>query len=41
MFHQANMRQTDAPNTVVNGVSQKLSLLQMWVEVVAMEMTRL
>ncbi|KAJ9646456.1 hypothetical protein H2201_001415 [Coniosporium apollinis] len=41
MFHQANMRQTDMPNTVVNGVSAKLSLLQIWVEVIVQEMVRL
>jgi hypothetical protein len=41
MFHQANLRQTDVANTVVNGVSQKLSLIQIWVETVVVEMTRL
>ncbi|KAH0537520.1 hypothetical protein FGG08_005695 [Glutinoglossum americanum] len=41
MFHQANMRQTDVPNTTINGVSAKYSLLQMWVETVVQEMVRL
>lgn len=35
------MRQTDVPNTVVNGVSQKLSMLQTWVEQTVAEFTRL
>ncbi|KAH8593992.1 hypothetical protein B0O99DRAFT_184431 [Bisporella sp. PMI_857] len=41
MFHQANLRQTDVDNTVVNGVSGKYSLLQMWVETVALEVARI
>ncbi|KAJ9652490.1 hypothetical protein H2201_009218, partial [Coniosporium apollinis] len=41
MFHQANMRQIDMPNTEVNGVAAKLSLLQIWVEVIVQEMVRL
>ncbi|KAF2760099.1 hypothetical protein EJ05DRAFT_498070 [Pseudovirgaria hyperparasitica] len=41
MFHQANLRQTDVANSVVNGVSAKRSLLQIWVEVVLGEMTKL
>ncbi|OCL10265.1 hypothetical protein AOQ84DRAFT_430940 [Glonium stellatum] len=41
MFHQANLRQTDVDETVVNGVSQQLSLFQIWVEVVVAEMMRL
>jgi hypothetical protein len=41
MFHQANLRQTDASKTVVNGVSSQFSLLQMWVETVAVEMARI
>lgn len=41
MFHQANLRYTDVTNTVVNGASGKYSLLQMWVETVINEMTRL
>ncbi|KAK4981132.1 hypothetical protein LTR28_004545 [Elasticomyces elasticus] len=41
MFHQANLRQTDVAATTVNGVSKQYSLLQMWVETVVQEMTRL
>lgn len=41
MFHQANLRAADVPMTMVNGVSQQLSLIQMWVETVVNEMTRL
>ncbi len=41
MFHQANLRNADVEETVVNGVSAKYSLIQMWVEVVAQEMMRL
>jgi len=41
MFHQANLRYTDVTSTVVNGASGKYSLLQMWVETVLNEMTRL
>jgi hypothetical protein len=41
MFHQANLRNADVNSTVVNGVSQKLSLIQIWVETVVAEMTRL
>jgi len=41
MFHQANLRYTDVANTIVNGASGKYSLLQMWVETVTNEMTRL
>ncbi|KAH6665167.1 hypothetical protein B0J14DRAFT_236103 [Halenospora varia] len=41
MFHQANMRWESVSRTVVNGVSQQLSLLQMWVETVVAEITRL
>ncbi|KAF1812157.1 hypothetical protein P152DRAFT_397320 [Eremomyces bilateralis CBS 781.70] len=41
MFHQANLRQIDVPNTDVNGVSSKLSLIQIWVEVITQELTRL
>jgi len=41
MFHQANMRQTDVDTTVVNGVSGRYSLLQMWVETVTTELTRM
>ncbi|KAK2629472.1 hypothetical protein QTJ16_000292 [Diplocarpon rosae] len=41
MFHQANMRSADANETVVNGVSAKWSLLQMWTETVTQELARL
>lgn len=41
MFHQANLRSSDVEETNVNGVSKRWSLIQMWVEVVAQEMTRL
>jgi len=41
MFHQANLRYSDVTNTIVNGASQKYSLLQMWVETVLTEVTRL
>ncbi|KAH7354667.1 hypothetical protein BKA65DRAFT_496769 [Rhexocercosporidium sp. MPI-PUGE-AT-0058] len=41
MFHQANMRWADVPETAVNGVVGKYSLIQMWVEVVVQEMMRL
>jgi hypothetical protein len=41
MFHQANLRQTDVPSTTVNGVSSQFSLLQIWVETVVNEMSRL
>lgn len=41
MFHQANMRQVDVNLTTVNGEDQQLSLLQMWVENVVVELARL
>ncbi|KAH8662888.1 hypothetical protein BGZ60DRAFT_380626 [Tricladium varicosporioides] len=41
MFHQANLNYATANETVINGVSKKLSMLQAWVEVVAQEMVRL
>jgi hypothetical protein len=41
MFHQANLRQVDMPNTVINGVSAKLSIFQAWVETVVQEFVRL
>jgi hypothetical protein len=41
MFHQANLRQADVPEVPVNGVNRKLSLIQIWTEVVLQEMTRL
>ncbi|KAF2177700.1 hypothetical protein K469DRAFT_742439 [Zopfia rhizophila CBS 207.26] len=41
MFHQANMRVNDVPQTTVNGKKGQYSLLMTWVEVVATEMMRL
>jgi hypothetical protein len=41
MFHQANLNYATAGNTVINGVSQKLSMFQAWVETVIQEMIRL
>jgi hypothetical protein len=41
MFHQANIRSTDMEPIVVNGKSQELSLLQVWVETVVAEIMRL
>ncbi|CAG8982285.1 hypothetical protein HYALB_00004519 [Hymenoscyphus albidus] len=41
MFHQANMRQTDAPKTTINGTTDRYSLLQAWVGTVVAEYTRL
>jgi hypothetical protein len=41
MFHQANLNYADAPKTNINGVSTKLSMFQVWVEVVVQELVRL
>jgi hypothetical protein len=41
MFHQANLNYVTAGNTIINGVSQKLSMFEVWVEVVIQEMIRL
>ncbi|GAD97217.1 extracellular serine-rich protein [Paecilomyces variotii No. 5] len=41
MFHQANLRQSDAPQITINGVTAKLSLLQAWVETMIQEFVRL
>ncbi|KAF4633936.1 hypothetical protein G7Y89_g4169 [Cudoniella acicularis] len=41
MFHQANLNYATANETVINGVSKKLSLFQVWVETVTQEMVRL
>jgi hypothetical protein len=41
MFHQANLRNTDVDKVTINGVSSKLSLIQMWVETVVQEYVRL
>lgn len=40
MFHQANLRKHGVNNTIVNGVSGNFSLLQMWVETIVAEFTR-
>ena len=41
MFHQANMRQGDVNTITVGSQTGKLSLLQIWVETITQEMTRL
>ncbi|KAM7186129.1 non-anchored cell wall protein-1 [Naviculisporaceae sp. PSN 640] len=41
MFHQANMRTGDVDNITIGPKSGPLSLLQIWVETVLQEMTRL
>ncbi|CAD6500007.1 BgTH12-04112 [Blumeria graminis f. sp. triticale] len=41
MFHQANLDYGNAGLVSVNGVSQKLSLFQAWVETIIQEVTRL
>lgn len=41
MFHQANMAYTDAETHTVGSQTGKMSLLMLWVETVAQEMTRL
>jgi hypothetical protein len=41
MFHQANLNYVTAGNTIINGVSSKLSMFQVWVEVITQEMIRL
>ncbi|KAH8883162.1 hypothetical protein GQ53DRAFT_431806 [Thozetella sp. PMI_491] len=41
MFHQANLRQTDAPTFTVGTKTGRMSLLQIWVETIAQEMIRL
>lgn len=41
MFHQANLRQIDVDETWVNGAYKQYSLLQIWVEIIVQEMTRL
>jgi hypothetical protein len=41
MFHQANLNYLTATNTVINGVSSKLSMFEVWVEVVTQEVMRL
>lgn len=41
MFHQANMRVADVPQTTVNGKKGQYSLLMTWVEVISAEVMRL
>lgn len=41
MFHQINLRQSDLSPVTVNGVTAKLSLLQMWTETVVQKFTSL
>ncbi|QDS77798.1 hypothetical protein FKW77_005623 [Venturia effusa] len=41
MFHQANLRQTDVEAFTVGNQSGKMSLIQIWVETIVQEMTRL
>jgi hypothetical protein len=41
MFHQANLRQVDAGASVADIFSAKISLLQIWVETIVKEYTRL
>jgi len=41
MFHQANMRANDVETITVGSVTGRLSLLQIWVELITQEMVRL
>jgi len=41
MFHQGNLRHEGVSNTTINGVTGQYSLLQMWVETMVQEFTRL
>jgi hypothetical protein len=41
MFHQANLRYTDADDYKINGVTSTMSLMEVWVNVVTSEFTRL
>jgi hypothetical protein len=41
MFHQANMRWEGVDRSTVNGVTNQYSLLQIWVENIVAEVTRL
>ena len=41
MFHQANMRQGDVNTITIGTQTGKLSLLQIWVETITQELTRL
>lgn len=41
MFHQANMRSTDMDTIQVGDQTGEFSLIQMWVEAITQEMSRL
>ncbi|KAH8694066.1 hypothetical protein BGW36DRAFT_215461 [Talaromyces proteolyticus] len=41
MFHQANLRNSDVSNIIINGVSAKISIFQAWVETQVQEFVRL
>lgn len=41
MFHQPNLRQIDVDPVTINGKTQKLSLIQMWVETIMAEFSRI
>ncbi|KAJ6178578.1 hypothetical protein N7519_009039 [Penicillium mononematosum] len=41
MFHQANLRNIDVDPITINGVSERYSIMQAWVEVVVQEFVRL
>jgi len=41
MFHQANMRHIDMPVFTVGSVTKQMSIIEIWVEIIAQEMTRL
>lgn len=41
MFHQANLRSADVPSYTIGSQTGKFSLIQMWVETIIQEMTRL
>lgn len=41
MFHQANLRVIDVPQTTVNGMKGQFSLLMTWTETVSAEIMRL
>jgi hypothetical protein len=41
MFHQSNLRNADVNSTTIGSVTGQFALIQIWVEVVTQEMTRL
>ncbi|PKS05914.1 hypothetical protein jhhlp_007745 [Lomentospora prolificans] len=41
MFHQANLRQSDMPTITIGNQSGQFSLIQMWIELITQELTRL